>query len=393
MPCHYLIISWYVVNARLLTMIGLVAGLTSYFLLKNNDIIAAQSALGVTATQAANQLTSAFLNAEAIILGAAALFQVSKTPVTLYDQWVPYMASQGQGLPFPKVLTIIGHHAVFPGTPEATSAFQTDMRAQGGDYVNFTVTGRDANNSIVPPVANPLRAVLVHLIPVALMKTPTLGYDVNTDPIKNSSFYRAILSGKPSTTGRVLAAALGPNDVATSIYVGLFNSTTGVATGAVSSIIVVSQLIEAVVDSLTGSIDISLIDMNSTSDDSFNGFLWSNVQTTSYIANQQHIANAQYTRVAYVPMADRTLKLILMPGSGYQDAFDLSLRYIALILSLCFSIILIIGCVVMYFSSKMIQARESRKRAFVQIDLLKTDQCALRGLLDRIASQEAKVSL
>jgi CHASE1-domain containing sensor protein len=375
--------------AIIIIALGLTAALTSFFMLKQNEYVNAQQGLADTAVDAASALSTAVASATTIIQGAASLFQVSKTPITLYDQFVPYMISQSQSASFPKYLTSIGYHMSFPGTPQATAAFEAQMRAQGGDYVNFTVTGRDSSNQPIAPIDVALRAVIVQVVPVASMK-PVLGYDVCTDATKNAALQASIASGKPVTSGRVVTALLGPTDVATSIYIAIHNQTTGQTNGAVSSVILMSQLIREALASVTKDVIVSIMDMNATASDSFQGFVFSTSQTLSYKENAQQIANAAYTKAAYLQFADRTFKLILMPDVRWQSRYDTNIRYISLTLSLCFVLILLVGCLILYFSRKLVISRQNRRAAFVQIDLLKGNQMALRTLLDRIASQEAK---
>lgn len=369
---------------------GLVAGLTAYFLLIRKDVEDAKRNLQVVGDTAATKLSNDVANALGIVETTQAFFQLSSTPILMNEQFVPFMTSQSRGLSFPKYLTNAGYSAVFPGTPAATSAFEASMRALGGLYENFTVTGRDSANKPIPPIDVDLRAVIVQVVPTASFKA-IVGYDAATDPVKAYCINKAISSGKAATTGRTVTALLGPNGVAASVYTAIYNKTTNQATGAVSAVMAVSTLIS---ESLTGvvpsNIIISLLDMNYTSDDAYKGFIYSTLQSTSYVDNNKQIASADYVSKSYLPFADRTFELILMPGPGYQNQFKSSGAIIAISLSLLLAFCLVVVCFFIYIIRKLMMYREARKASSVQIDLLKTNQTALRILLDRIAAQETK---
>jgi PAS domain-containing protein len=66
------------------------------------------------------------------------------------------------------------------------------------------------------------------------------------------------------------------------------------------------------------------------------------------------------------------------------------MKYVALAVCLIIMLLLLVACIILYFVRKLLIARKKRGKASIQIDLLKTNQTALRNLLDRIATQEEK---
>jgi PAS domain S-box-containing protein len=66
------------------------------------------------------------------------------------------------------------------------------------------------------------------------------------------------------------------------------------------------------------------------------------------------------------------------------------MKYVALAVCLIIMLLLLVGCIILYFVRKLLIAKKKRGQASIQIDLLKTNQTALRNLLDRIATQEEK---
>jgi hypothetical protein len=174
--------------------------------------------------------------------------------------------------------------------------------------------------------------------------------------------------------------------------VGVYNRTTGAPQAVVTGAILFGQLTQATLQGITKNVIVSISDMNATSSDQYQGFVYStaNNGTNTVDQNSAMLAYAPFVSVANVPFQDRVLQVTLIPTDDYINTHRSSNKWIALAVSLCLMVILLIGCVILYFTRKLFLSRESRKRAHIQIDLLKTNQSALRILLDRIASQEQK---
>jgi PAS domain-containing protein len=371
-----------IVFAVVAVALGLLAGLLSFFLLQNTEKQTARTTLQTTLTKVEKELNSAIEDVTSTIYNNAAFFQVSKTPITLYDQFEPYVMSAGS---FPKFYTVL----TFARTIRLadSDAFTQEMRASG--YPNFTITGRDENNNRIEPEPVAVRCVVTQSVPVSSLDN-LLGYDICTDATKNQSAYNAFYGGKPSLTGATRSVTrLGSVSViiAMSIYNG---SKTAFPLGLVRGTIVLGDLIQETIGSILDGFDISLDDMNATSDH----FLYTtgtikNVTMTSE-QNAEMIAAAPYTFSTNISFADRIFSVTIVPRDEYFMRFDQANKYIALVISLVIMGVLLIGCVFLYFGRKLLIAKKKRAQANVQIDLLKTNQTALRTLLDRIASQESK---
>jgi PAS domain-containing protein len=134
--------------------------------------------------------------------------------------------------------------------------------------------------------------------------------------------------------------------------------------------------------------------MNAT-DDSFGGFFYStapsgNESVISVAANKAMIDSAPFTSIGYVKFADRVLKITIIPSDAYINLYNTYIKWVALVLCLCFMMVLLVVCVFIYFLRKLMVARKGRLNAELQIDLLRTNQSSLRSLLERIATQEQK---
>jgi PAS domain-containing protein len=371
-----------IILAIVAVALGLLAGLLSFFLLQNTEKLTARTTLQTTLTKVEKELNSAIEDVTSTIYNNAAFFQVSKTPITLYDQFEPYVMSAGS---FPKFYTVL----TFVRTIRLadSDAFTQEMRASG--YPNFTITGRDENNNRIEPAPVAVRCVVTQSVPVSSLDN-LLGYDICTDATKNQSAYNAFYYGKPSLTGATRSVTrIGAVSViiAMSIYNG---SKTAFPLGLVRGTIVLGDLIQETIGSILDGFDISLTDMNATSDH----FLYTtgtikNVTMTSE-QNAEMIAAAPYTFSTNITFADRIFSVTIVPRDEYFTRFDQANKYIALVISLVIMGVLLIGCVFLYFGRKLLIAKKKRAQANVQIDLLKTNQTALRTLLDRIASQESK---
>jgi CHASE1-domain containing sensor protein len=153
------------VLAILIFCLGLTAALLSFFLLQNGELTIARNSLESAASVAAKQLGDAITDVVAVVQSTAMMIQVSKTPITLYDQFEPYVMSGGS---FPKYIDDVSYLRFVHGGEENT--FIQEMLASGPDYANFSITGRDANNNPIPAPFNPVRCVVVQVVPTSEMK-------------------------------------------------------------------------------------------------------------------------------------------------------------------------------------------------------------------------------
>jgi PAS domain S-box-containing protein len=377
-----------IVLALVVITLGLTAGLTSFFLLRDNEIIASRDALQSSVAEVETGLNAAFTEVISVVMRTASLFQTSKTwPLGAYDQFAPYVMSSGK---FPKFLTTMTYILSVPISEE--DAFVQRWRSSGDkNYVNLTITGRDSNNKVIPPIWTPIRCVVMQIVPVANMLNPnSLGYDLCTDAAKNETFNFAMNTGKPIASGRIVSSLTSANVVSITIQKSILNTTTNKPLGVISGVVIVSDLLAQSLTSIIDRYDVAVYDTNATGDT----FIYNSATSADSIVTSamttRMIANAAFTARTNISVTNRVFHLVLIPQEDYAARYQTSTKFVALIVSLVIMSVLLVGCVVLYFTRKLLLAKKSRAAAGIQIDLLKTNQSALRTLLDRIACQESK---
>jgi PAS domain-containing protein len=367
---------------------GLAAALTSFFLLRQNEFIAARTALNVTAHDSAGAYETALNSVELWVQTTTTFFSVSTTPLTLEEQLVPFVYSGGA---FPKFVTAISYSEYVPFAQQDDWLQAT--REKGGYYTDLEITARSATNQPVPAPYSPNRAIVTQIVPTASMST-SVGYDQSTDALRNETINRAIANGRTAASARSTLNIEGASNVGVHIMAAVYNYTTSEPRGIVAGSILLGQLTFSTVAPITKNLIVSIIDMNVTSEDPYKGFIYStatsNGSIISYQQNLDLIAAAPFTASRHVSFADKTLNLVLIPTDAYMEQFNSYIKIIALVVSLSFMLLLLVGCVFLYLARKLLVAKKARASANVQIDLLSANQSALRTLLDRIAMQEQK---
>jgi PAS domain S-box-containing protein len=362
--------------------LGLTAALLSFFLLKNGESDTARNSLVSRMDSVKIELGLASSSLMSVIAHTAALFQVSKTSID-NAQFEGYTMASGS---LPKYLIAVNYAPYVP--IDQVDSFVQSIRATGGVYSNFTVSGRDSNNQIIPPVWTYMRCPITQTVPTNL--TNVLGYDLCTNHEKNATIHNSIRTRAPTVTAGILSS-LRSEAVALNIMTSIFNTTTNKPTGMVFAVMILSDMIEQALSKVLDGFDVAMYDYNVTDGDKF---LYSTCSDGDYsytsTQNNEHIANSPFTYSSNTTFGDRVYQLMVIPGENYLKKYDGNSKYIALAVSLVIMLVLIIACVFLYFTRKLLVARRKRGQANIQIDLLKTNQTALRTLLDRIATQEAK---
>jgi PAS domain S-box-containing protein len=361
--------------------LGLTAALTSYFLLRNNEFTAARNQLQVSLSTVKRAMIEATDSMSSVLISTASFYQVSKTPITLYDQLVPYVYSSGS---FPKFMTAVSY--VEYVKPENTDSYLASLKLLGGEYANMTIWSRDANGEKIPLIYTPLRCVVTQTVPTSNMAS-ILGFDACTEPVRNATFINALNTGK-MTTSTGISSVFRPGAVSILLSKAVNSSITY---GAVTATIVFTDLIDETLSAILDRYEVSFYDMNATTADTYMYTTYGGIDTsTSSAENSAYASSAMYTFSTFFDFGDHVYRIQIIPNADYLMKFDGSSKYVALVVSLVIMLILLIICVFIYFARKLLIAKQKRAQAHVQIDLLKTNQTALRTLLDRIAVQESK---
>ncbi|KAL0490976.1 regulator of G-protein signaling [Acrasis kona] len=371
-------------------VLGLVAGLASYFLLQDNEMINANADLNRTILDVTNSYGTTLKHITRVVQYAGAFFNLSRTDITLYDQFQPFMYSGGS---MPDYLTSISYCDFIP--TNNTNSYLATMRQKGGVWSNMNATTRDSDNNVLPVgYTGPNRCLVSQIVPVSRMRG-ILGYDQCSDYGKNDTVNRC-LNGATSVSGRSMLAQLSVKNIATFVDVATYDRVTGQVNGVITGSILMGPLTNGAVSIVSKSIIVSVFDLNATDNDPYRGFVYSTATpppgqvVISVDASDSLIKKAPFTASGNVAYADRVHKVVIIPTDDYLVTFQSSMKIVALVLSLCFMLLLLVGCVFLYFTKKMNVAHKARVLDNFQINMLKSNQDMLRGLLERIGTQEQK---
>jgi CHASE1-domain containing sensor protein len=369
------------VLAVLSIILGLTSGLTSYFLLRNNEYELARTTLKLSLDDVTHQMSLASDSLTNLLVSSAAFFQVSKTPITLFDQFAPFVLANGS----PKFFTQVSFAQYI--AVEDTDRFVASIKQLGGPYANMTVASIDAMNQRVPiKTSGPTRCIITQTVPTTIL-TNALGFDACTESVRNATLIKALNTGELTLSSQ-LTSIFRPNTVSVNLAMPV-NST--INHGVVVATVTFSDFIESTFATLLNGYEVTFYDMNTTEQDKFLYTTHGEINTTETSQhNAEFIALAPFTYSTYFTLADRVYRIEIIPYSTYLRKFNSSPKYIALIVSLVIMMALLIICAFIYFGRKLFRAKKRREEANIQIDLLKTNQSALRTLLDRIATQESK---
>lgn len=339
------------------------SSLLGYFLLKTKDRPAAMTALDRVRNDSTKAYSVALQGVLQAVTAAAAFYNRSTDPddIGLMTDFYPFMYSSGR---FPLYLQAVCYNKLIH--KGQMSALVATMRERGGEYSNFTVTARDANNQPIPVPDTMDRVVAIQCLPLYTNKA-TIGYDVISNPAKNDTYNRALENGAFSITPAVTLGNIRTKAVASAIIFPIYNSTLPYrdVIGMVNGAIVFNELLSAALAGIAIDVYVALYDMNNTKD----GFMFStqiDPATGVFVdssQNDQTIASAQFTLDGYVPFGDRIHKLTFIPSDSFLAEYDLMEKWIPVIVSMIFMLIIIGLCSLLALFLRMqTEAKNRQKR-------------------------------
>jgi CHASE1-domain containing sensor protein len=371
--------------ACVVIVLCLAAALISYFLLQANEVFAAQDGLqkikgySIVAYQRALDATLQS------VMSANSLFNTSETTVDMYKQFIPLMYANNNQ--FPQYIFSVSYVEKVVNK----TAFEQENRAKGGEYTNFTVTGRDASNNPVPAKDAPYYFVIMQTVPTA-SHLSILGLALNDDLIKNQSISCVLRTRKPCATGRIL---LGNNNGSGSaLFTPLFNQTTGEIVGTMNGAIVLSDLTATVLQGIAQDLVVVLYDMNSTTN---GGFVFSTNAVNSVYDGAPEttalIQKAPFISDGYMTFADRTLRLVLVPTTQFMNSYVVSQKVIAITVSMVFMIVGLSAAFIIGVALRMQQVKREKQKARQKFESMKANQSIICEKLSIIADSEKKLQL
>jgi len=275
---------------------------------------------------------------------------------------------------------------------ESIDSFSSMMRSKGGSMENFTITGRDSINRVIPIDRQYDHLVILWTVPVATDRI-VRGYAITTEYGKNITAIKAKETKKPAVSP---VTTLGNRvDFAIAIVVStpIFNASTNEVVGSLNGAIVVGGLISS---ALNGVIeDVNVILRDDTPDAPDDGFVYS---TETYAngknLNKEDAMRSVSASVFSVPTSmiftDRKYTLLFTPTSRYLSRYERLDKWIALILPLIIMFILLGICVIVFFLMRLLQARKDIIRKKQMYRDLNEKQKSLQGMRDNTAREMKK---
>lgn len=316
--------------------------LIGHFILKGEEIPAALKELEKKRDYAVVSYRSALFSVVQSVTNVAAMYNVSKTPITLRDQLVPFMYSTGQFVPF--LWSISCSYVVKQGELQK---FIQDTRALGGEHTNFNVTGRnDSTNAVIPTYDTHDHIIIMQTVPLTTHPL-ILGYDMASGVEKNATFMRVMRTKRPSATSSVILGNRNDRAIASSLYIPIFNQTTMEIVKMINGAIVFEPLTNSALSGIiTDDIVVSIYDL---------GFDGKGAKSHIYTTKSPHHLDTRYNVVAYgnVSLTDRVLLLEFKATDHYLASFDNQAKWIPIIILMVVLLILWIVCVVIYFIIKL----------------------------------------
>lgn len=154
----------------LVTTAGFIAALVSFYLMKENELIVLKRILAEEKAPTITQLENALTNVLASMESFYALYQFSPIPIDYYKQMVPFVYATPNGQ-FPNFVNSVTYAQYVQNADR--SAFVAKYRAQGGDFTNFNLTARDANNNLIPAPVSDVRTLFNLLTTLVLCRSCT----------------------------------------------------------------------------------------------------------------------------------------------------------------------------------------------------------------------------
>ncbi len=157
------------------------------------------------------------------------------------------------------------------------------------------------------------------------------------------------------------------------------------------------DLIQTALDSMTKDVTVNVYDMNAT--DLTNNFMYSTKQwnaTGAYYTDMPQsqaatfISAAPFYKEATVNVATRVYKIVFIPTDSFIAARRTTAKIFVITAIMIFMLVLLILCVALFFGRRLYRTHVQRKRSREQFVILREYAKNLRGLLDKIASQEQK---
>lgn len=369
-----------VILALVALAVCLISGLVGYFVLKNQEIPRAQTNINQIRDYSVASYTTVLNSVLISITMSASLFNISKTEITLRDQFAPFMYSTGEFVPF--VWSVSYSHIVKKG---GLADFVSYWRSRGGEWAKFNVTGRDpVTNAVIPYVEDKDHIVIMQTVPLTTHPL-ILGYDLGSGPDKYDAYARVMKTNKTAATTKVILGNVGAGVVASSLNVPIFNQTTGEITHMFNAAVIFGSLTNAALNGIIGEdISVTLNDLGVDAENATNPtFLYKTATNYSVVPNSVDSRGR-------IRLADRVLELVLEPTDRYLERFSSQEKWVPIIVTMVVLLVMWVGCVVLFFGMRMKRSYDSKAKINRQKQVLIGNQEKLRAQVEEVNNREQK---
>jgi CHASE1-domain containing sensor protein len=364
----------------------LTAALLSYFLVQKQEIALAMSDLEEMSILGINNINKGYQSTRNTLAALQSLFNVTDSQINTYTQFLPFVYATGT---FPEYIYALVHMYAVPDADR--DAFEAKIRTLGPQYTNYYIYAKAANGSDIPsPHSIAVHYPVVEVAPWSPEFWSSIGYDHYSAPPRAQAINNAFNTREPSATSKVtfVTTTAVPG---CAVYAPIFDFyNQSVHSGIAESAVLIGDLIQQAMTDLSSQVNINVIDMNATDPDT--SFLYNSELGTSITFNQssQYINEQPFYVNQTIRFYDRIWSVTFMPTDSFMAAHNTVEKYIGIIVSSIVFLILMGGCIILFFIKHMQRIVQSRQKGIAQIGALKEKQTGLNDLLRRITVQEQR---
>lgn len=370
-------------------VVCLLTSLCGYFLLQATEIPIANDALiastNISTLACSRALSSAMQN----IMYPNSLYNTSADPLSVpYSAFVDMMYSNGGS--FPPFIWSVSYCAYV--SRDSIDPFSSLMREKGGTMSNFTVTGRDSLNRVIPIDRGYDHLIILWTVPVAT-DDKIRGYAITTDYAKNMTAVKAKETRKPAVSPVTILGNRDDLAIAVAMSTPVFNESTGAVVGSLNGAIVIGELISSAIAGIITDIHIILID--NSADAPNNGYMYStekyaNGTTLSAVDARKSLSLSPFSTRSNISLADRVYTLVYYPTSRYLSRYERSDKIIALIVPLVLIPMFVTLCIITYIVLRLRETKRALVRRKETLDKMNDKQKSLQDMRNVSAKQVTK---
>jgi CHASE1-domain containing sensor protein len=383
-----------VILSILVTAAGLSAGLGYLFSAMKQDIVQGQHALFNIATYQTQSVQTTIINAIRLSLTTTEFFQVIEniTNVDYLNGFIPFVEDTTllvSGIRSVNVLVVVKNSSM--------NTFIQDMRSKGYPYTNFSVTGRNADNTLIPYYPYPTSYVLTMTAPFSKFDNQ-IGYDAASSSIKTQTIEKAISTGELTCTPLTVLPSTNESSI---VFFQPIYDTAGDPVGLVTTPMIISTLLaDSISQGFTLYAIMQVFDL-SAANDTASEFLYSTVLQSQVpfqgvsvddLTVQQHIEMqnlAPYTVKMNIRVADRNWQVVFIPTSQFQNMYNDFTKWI--IMSVIFAAAGLLILLLMIFIKRWEYSNKMRNLDQQRVIVLEESRERVQNIMNRITDTERQI--